>query len=256
MENTTTEFGRKKRVAALDTLRGAAIIFVVVYHLLYDLSVFGVNLPFFYSRTMEIIHFVFLAILMSVSGICTAFSRNIFKRGAVIYLLGEGITLVTSLLLPSERIVFGVLSFFGMMMLIYGVCKPVLDKLNPYVMLAVWIVLYIVFRDFSSEQVIQLGFTDITVRTTAAAAAYLYPIGITAPSFRSSDYFALIPWGFIFMAGTALSKPVSQRKLPKQFYEIKCPPIDFLGRNTLIIYVLHQPVIYGIVWLIFTYIVR
>lgn len=255
MENTQTDFCRTKRIAALDTLRGAAIIFVVVYHLLYDLVIFGADIGFFYSEAMEAVHFFFLAVLMCVSGICTAFSRNIFKRGAVIYLLGEGITVVTSLLMPSERIVFGVLSFFGLMMLIYGVCKPALDKLNPYVMLAVWVVLYIIFRDFSSEQVIQLGFTDITVRATPAAAEYLYPLGITAPAFSSADYFAIIPWGFIFMAGTALSGPVSQRKLPKLFYEIKCPPIDFLGRNTLIIYVLHQPILYGIVWLVFTYII-
>ena len=94
-EASVNEIGRNNRVMLLDMLRGFAIIYVMLYHLLYDLIFFGgMSIPFFFSDAMEIIHRFFLVILFSVSGICAGFSKNVLKRGAVLYLLGEALTLV------------------------------------------------------------------------------------------------------------------------------------------------------------------
>ena len=100
-ESTPQEIGRNNRVGILDLLRGLAIIFVMTYHLLYDLIFFGgADIPFFFSGTMDIIHNFFLIILFSVSGICAGFSKNVLKRGAVLLLLGEMLTLGRQCLLP------------------------------------------------------------------------------------------------------------------------------------------------------------
>lgn len=248
-----TEFNKSNRIDILDGLRGAAIIFVVVYHILYDLnSIFGVRIGFFNSIGMDVVHFIFLVILIGISGISTSFSKNIFKRGATIYLLGLMITLLTSIFAPNIVIVFGILSFFGMAMLIYAVAKPFLERINWVAQLIIWILLYIVFSDFDNANTINLFFTQITIPDSFRANEYLYPLGIRTKDFHSSDYFSLIPWGFIFLAGTAISKPIIQRKFPKWFYELKMPALDFLGNHTLIIYILHQPLVYGILWIIFS----
>ncbi|MDE6599049.1 MAG: DUF1624 domain-containing protein, partial [Oscillospiraceae bacterium] len=120
-ERTPAEvIGRRNRVGVLDTLRGFSILYVMLYHLLYDLIFFGgMSIPFFFTDTMEIIHRFFLVILFSVSGICAGFSSNVLTRGATLYLMGEVLTLVTAAFVPDETIVFGVLSCFGMSMLIY-----------------------------------------------------------------------------------------------------------------------------------------
>ena len=145
----TPEIGRYNRVGLLDLLRGFAIIFVMVYHLLYDLIFFHrMDIPFFFSETMDIIHNFFLVILFSVSGVCAGFSRNTVRRGAVLFLLGELLTLVTAAFVPDNLIVFGVLSCFGMIMLIYGVTESFFKRLPQFGVFVVFAALSVIFFNF------------------------------------------------------------------------------------------------------------
>ncbi len=237
-------FGKKKRIEILDFLRGLAMIYVMLYHLLYDLVYYkNIDIPFWGTEWFEWVHQFFLWILFAVSGICTAFSRDIIKRGAVIYIMGSGLTIVSNLFAGDNAFVFGVLSFFGMMMIISGLIKPITDKIDWRVFLAVSILLYIVFFDFVREQgTLHLIFTDLKI-PLPRDRLYIYPIGITSSYFRSLDYFPLVPNGFVYLAGLALAKPVKDRLLPKAFYgEIKLKAINFIGRHSLIFYIVHQPV--------------
>lgn len=245
------EIGRNNRVGILDLLRGFAIIFVMTYHLLYDLIFFGgVSIPFFFSDTMDIIHNFFLIILFSVSGICAGFSKNVLKRGAVLFLLGEMLTLATAAFAPDNLIVFGVLSCFGSIMLIYGVISPVMEKIPRAVVFAVFLLLSVIFWKFSRTESLNLIFTSVKL-DLPDDALFLYPIGITSNDFHSSDYFPLMPYGFIFLTGTALSDYFKNGKLPEFFYKAKLPVVNFLGRYSLWAYVIHQPVMLAIVYIIF-----
>ena len=245
------EIGRNNRVGVLDLLRGFAIIFVMTYHLLYDLIFFGgVSIPFFFSDAMDIIHNFFLIILFSVSGICAGFSKNVLKRGAVLFLLGEMLTLATAAFAPDELIVFGVLSCFGSVMLIYGVISPVMKKVPRPVVFAVFALLSVIFWNFSRTGSLNLVFVSIPL-DLPRDALFLYPIGITSYDFHSADYFPLAPFGFIFLAGTALSDYFKNGKLPEFFYKAKLPVVNFLGRYSLWAYIIHQPVFMAAVYIIF-----
>lgn len=236
------KIGRHNRVAVLDTLRGFSMLYVMLYHLLYDLIFFGgMSIPFFFTDTMEIIHRFFLVILFSVSGICAGFSSNVLKRGAVLYLLGEALTLVTAAFVPNETIVFGVLSCFGMTMLIYGVISPVLKKLPNALIFAAFAVLAVIFTDFYRTDSLFLVFGRIPL-DVPNDIPWLYPIGITSSDFRSADYFPLVPYGFIFLAGTALSDLVKNGGLPKFCYTAKIPIVNFCGKYSLWLYIIHQPI--------------
>ena len=79
--------------------------------------------------------------------------------------------------------------------------------------------------------------------------AYLgfYPFG-----FFSTDYFPLIPWLFLFWAGFYLhhlAERTAQSLRPLR--RSVCPPLGWLGRNSLMLYLLHQPVIYGVLTVVF-----
>lgn len=243
------EIGRHNRVHMLDMLRGFAIIFVMFYHLLYDLVfIGGMKIPFFFSDGMEIIHRIFLAILFSVSGVCAGFSKNVLKRGTVLFLMGECLTLITAAFMPDNLIVFGVLSCFGMIMLIYGVTEPWLKKLPQVAVFVVSALLAAVFYDFAGTEALLFGSIKLNIPDNLN---YLYPIGITSADFYSSDYFPLVPYIFIFLSGTSLSEYAKDGKLPKACYKAKLPVINFCGRHSLWLYVIHQPIFMLLTYIIF-----
>ncbi len=250
-ESPVPEIGRSNRVHFLDTLRGFAIIYVMLYHLLYDLIFFGgMTLPFFFTGWWEAVHKIFLVILFGVSGVCAGFSRNVLRRGATLYLLGEALTLFTAAFIPGNVIVFGVLSCFGTIMLIYGVISPLLKKIPNMVIFVVFTLLSVIFTDFYLTDSLYFLFGRLELNVPNSLP-WLYPIGITSSDFHSADYFPLVPYGFIFLAGTAFSDYVKSGALPKFFYKTKLPVINFCGKYSLWFYIIHQPLLLAAVYLIF-----
>lgn len=236
------EIGRLNRVGLLDLLRGFAIIFVMIYHLLYDLIFFaGKEIPFFFSDAMDVIHNLFLVILFSVSGICAGFSKNVLRRGATIFLMGELLTLATAAFFPDNLIVFGVLSCFGSAMLVYGVISPFLKRLPQGVVFVVFAALSVIFFNFHKTESLYFIVKSVSL-DLPHDLPYLYPLGITTSDFYSMDYFPLIPFGFIFLAGTALSNLFRDGELPNFVYNAKLPFINFCGRYSLWLYIIHQPI--------------
>lgn len=236
------KFGKSNRIELLDFLRGAAIVYVMLYHLLYDLIYFqGIDMPFFHTDLFEVIHKIFVGILIIVSGICSGFSRNTVKRGAELYLMGSILTIFTDIFMHDMVFVFGALSFFGAMMVICGICRPLIDKINCFVLFAAGLLMYIITFDFPNGGVLHLFFTDITI-PLPEDAIYSYAIGIKPKGFHSSDYFPLIPNGFLYIMGAALSGIIARGGMPRLFYgRIRVPVINFLGRHSLLFYIIHQP---------------
>ena len=68
--------------------------------------------------------------------------------------------------------------------------------------------------------------------------------------FYSTDYFALLPWLFLFWAGYFLHFCMGRARMEPLRRSV-CAPLGWLGRHSLGIYLLHQPVIYGVLLLLF-----
>ncbi len=77
-------------------------------------------------------------------------------------------------------------------------------------------------------------------------------LGFPAPDFYSTDYFPMLPWFFLFLTGYLLHRLCTVRGLMGAAFLRKShlPPAAFIGRCSLLIYLLHQPVLYGITMLI------
>lgn len=251
---TASEFSKKKRISALDSLRGGAMVLVVIYHILYDLAyIFDVSIPRFLipgEPEIELVRTCFLWVLFAISGICSGFSRSSLKRGAILCLAGYALTVTTSLFAPSQLIVFGVLSCFGVCMVLAELLRPLLNKIPWQVLFISSVLLWLIFSDFHRGGVIHLIFTDVTL-IKDTALEYLYPLGIRSVDFHSADYFPVIPYMFMFFAGNALLCPISQRRLPARFYDIKPGVLAFIGKHSLLIYALHQPIILAVLEILF-----
>ncbi len=83
------------------------------------------------------------------------------------------------------------------------------------------------------------------------------PVGFAIKNVpQVADYMHLFPWMGVFMTGCVIGRVCYAEKkslLPESMKKIQKlgAPIEFIGRHSLIIYLVHQPVVYGILYLIF-----
>ena len=78
----------------------------------------------------------------------------------------------------------------------------------------------------------------------------LWLFGFTTPDFASADYFPLLPWFFVFLLGTWAGRYVKAGRLPQWFYTARAPRLALVGRHALLLYVLHQPLLYALTMLL------
>ncbi len=229
----------KKRYHLLDMLRGVCIILVIAYHTLYNLSeVYGGAYAFFRSRGMDIFRDCFVGVLILISGISCSLSRSNLKRGIKTLLCAMLITAITAIITPDLLITFGILHFFGVCMLIYALCHKIFDKIPTVLGVVISVAGYLLTADLYFSL------------SNLPKSFLLYAIGFNT-GFHSSDYYPLLPWIFIFLVGCFLGKFFKEGRAPAFFSANPIPPLSFIGRHTLTIYLAHQPIIFGGMWLWF-----
>lgn len=238
-----------KRLWLLDVLRGAALLNMLAYHALYDwVYVFG-HVSSWYDIGAAGCHVWQQYICWSfilVSGYSFTLARRPWKNGLLVAGCAVVLTVVTVGFMPSESIWFGVLHLNAAAVLLSWALRPLLEKCPAGLGLAVSALLFAL-----TNQVPQgyLGFE--TLRLCALPKAWYSPnwfwLGLPdLTKFYSADYFPLIPWLFLFWCGLFLARLWRPRAglAPRVLR-----PLALVGRHTLLVYMLHQPVLYGALWL-------
>ena len=243
----------KKRLHLLDALRGLCLISMIAFHGMWNLVyLFGVDAPWYRETPGYVWQQSICWTFILLSGFCWSFSRNHLKRGMLVFGGGLIVTAATCLLMPQNRIVFGVLTCIGSCMLLLIPLEKWAKKVPAVAGMAVSFLLFAVLRNCSSGS---LGFESLVICRLPDElyrnylTAYL---GFPQPGFFSTDYFPLIPWFFLFLTGFFLRRVLAQRNLnEKLFAKGKVPVLNWIGRHSLIVYLLHQPILYGLGMLIF-----
>lgn len=140
--------------------------------------------------------------------------------------------------------VFILLSFLGSAMLLTGVLEPLLKKIPPAAGLAVSAVLFALTYHLDERW---LGFGGLRLALPDAWYANYFTafFGFLPFDFYSTDYFALLPWLFLFWAGYFLHFCMGRQRMEPLRRSV-CPALGWMGRHSLLLYLLHQPVIYGV----------
>lgn len=153
--------------------------------------------------------------------------RNLW-RGLIILGWGLLITVITRLFLPKEYIIFGILHLIGMAVLI---SQPLLHLKTWNLALGI--------------MVIGLG---IYLGSQRVPFPWLLWAGFIPDNFASIDYFPLFPWYGAVLIGIFLGNTLYGNE--RRNFTLKDPPqckaiqwLCFLGRNSLLIYLIHQPVL-------------
>lgn len=226
---------KKGRIEILDGLRGLAVIFMVAYHFLYDaVNFLGVPDKYINNTVADVVQIVTATTFVVLCGISSHFSKSNIKRGIETLVIAVIISVVTFII--DMPIIFGILHLLGVCMLLYGLLKRYIDKVPAWIILAAGVVLSVLSK--------------IAVDTINPEIGYLWILGFPEKGFVSYDYFPLLPWLFVFLTGTAIGYYIKEQKLPRQFYTLKVPVLSAIGRYSLIIYVVHQPLLYLIMMIL------
>lgn len=225
----------KRRIWELDAARGLALVGMIAVHLLYDLTeLTGV------LQWQEPQWFLFIknhcgAVFLVISGISATLGSRSTRRGCQVLACGALVSAVTCAMYAlgfadkSIIIYFGVLHCLGVCMLLWSGLK----RLDGRVLAALGLLLAAIGLVIG-----QYAFS---------APRWLIPLGFCPADFQSSDYFPLLPNLGFFLLGAALGRRVyaaRESRFPggERFFR----PLCALGRNSLWVYLLHQPVLAGI----------
>ena len=238
----------KRRFPALDTIRGFALASMILYHASWDLvCMFGVNWPWYYGFAAHIWQQSICWTFILLSGYCWSLGRHQLQRGLTVFLCGALITAFTWAFMRPNLVYCGVLTLLGGSSLLLIPLAPALERLPARAGLAGSFVLFLLFRDVNAGY---LGFEGLRVM---ALPGGLYRDHLTAllgfppADFFSTDYFSLLPWFFLFLTGCFLF-----RLRPEELREGRpIPVVTAMGRHSLLIYMLHQPVVYGVLTVLF-----
>lgn len=231
------------RLATLDLVRTLALALMIAYHTIFDLRVFFAAGPDPLAPQWRLLAIVAATLFLLCSGTSVklalhtkpAYARwpwlrqRLLRVGAAAFL----VTVVSAVVLPHSFVQFGILHCIVIgSLFVFGTQS----WQNKYVLLL-----------SMSMLLAPLAFPEPVVHRSFAWLVLGWP----SADFQSVDYFPLLPWSGILLAGTTLIPlfQIAERILPavttKQLWYATWP-----GRYSLMIYLVHQPIIllilYGI----------
>lgn len=228
------------RFLEIDFFRGIAIILMVI-------SNFVTDLKYFLGYSEYLLFWSFFALFVAssfvfISGVSfnVSFSKKVasknltyksyFNRFLKLSVIAVAITAVTAYFLTSGTIYFGIMHFLAISGIL-GIIFYRFKKLNL----------------FFSVIFLFLGvlFSEIVLDTY-----WLLPFGILPTNFYTLDYFPIFPWFGVYLLGMSFSEKYYKNGVSNNSFEIFKTgffnKICILGQNTLIIYIIHQPVLVGL----------
>jgi len=228
-----------KRIVLFDALRGLSILLMLVHHFAIDLIGLGILPTWLVNNPIvEVLWFVFASTFILLCGFSSEFARNNRKRGVIILIFAYVLTFVTSFI-PGAHIRFGILHLLGFCILLDSFFKPHLRAVSYRTWFYLFALGYIAFI------LINAGFWR--------NPDHLWMLGIVGENFASADFFPLMPWFFLFELGTHLGIAAKEERLPKWVYACRFKILPVIGRHTLVIYLVHQPIFYGVLYLLGLY---
>jgi len=219
-----------RRIWEVDFLRVVAIVLMVIFHTVYDLNEFvSINIDYlrgfwYWEGKVSALLFIFL------SGISSGFSKNTVKRGITVLLFAMIITLFSYIFFREQYIRFGILHFLGTGMILF----PLLKKMNNIFLLAIASV---------------ISFAAIPVKSALADTSLLLPFGVMYRGFTTLDYYPLIPYLSVFILGILAYKIYYYKRQSIFKFSYVNEYISMISKNSLAIYLIHQPVIIGVIYL-------
>lgn len=224
------------RLAVVDLWRGAAIIGVVLYHIGWDLSFFG-----------------YAPADMMFSGPALLFARSL--AGSFMFLCGVGLVLAHSTGIDGQRFLRRLLKIVGAALII---------SIVTYALFPSAFVYFGILHSIAVASLLGLAFLFIPIWTVVLAALTVLVAGnfVESSAFDgritawigfavnpppSNDFVPVFPWFGLTLAGIAAARFIQSMPRPLPLNPQRFPRwLAWTGRHTLSIYLIHQPILFGV----------
>ena len=239
VQTTGRGSSRGVRVDGLDALRGAAIVAMTVYHFCFDLRYFGVTRSDFEhdwrwltARTLILSSFLLIAgVSMVLARRNTAADARWWRHVAIVAGAALLVSVASWLVFPRSYIWFGVLHAIAVSLLI---ARPFVDR--PIVAMTVGIVVIIVGVAWAHPMFDNRA---------------LGVVGFMTHKPTTEDYVPLFPWTGVLLLGIAVGHALARRQFAMLAPLARAPrTLRWMGRHSLVIYLLHQPLMLGMLALV------
>lgn len=238
---TASDKADRTRIWEIDFLRGLAILLMVAYHFGYDLTelagirrVLGIDFDLL-SGPFQIAVALFAGLFVVLCGISTSLTRSNIRRGLKLLAAALLVTAASWVFDPQEAILFGILHCLAICILIYGL---LLEKAKPLACLG------------ASAGVFAISLAvPALLKSVPIRSDWALVFGVHSDTFSSFDYFPLLPWLGVFLAGAAFGKRFYAARKSLLPWGRPIPVVNAAGRTSLWIYIIHQPVLLGIFYL-------
>lgn len=238
----------KTRYYLLDELRGFAVLCMVIFHgiFLYNLmfgDVISGRLYRFFSPAEPF----FAAFFIFLSGLCCVLSHSNLKRGlklAAVALLITGATIAAGEFGLNIAVYFGIIHLLAFCALFCGLLYKPLSKIPPIFAMLLFLLLFFIFYPVEHGSLwLFVGYCRLP--SAFYSTPFLFWLGFPNRRFYSGDYFPVLPWLFMYLVGFFAGMFFKRHGFPGWFKARLVPFFGFMGRNALIIYILHQPIFYS-----------
>lgn len=233
----STAVARKKRIRLLDCIRGFTILSMVAFHACYDLAYLeGAPLGWFTSTPFQDIWRASISwVFLLLAGWMTTLSSDNARRAAVYSVAAFAVYAVTTASSVDTGVSFGIMFCMAACTTVFALCSRQIDRLDPKGGLAICLLLF--------------ALTYAVPRSSYAIEGLAW-LGLPSPTFASGDYYPLVPYGFMYAAGHFAARLLCGMRMrrgddpyPDWMLEDPCPPLSAIGRHSLLIYLLHQPIL-------------
>ncbi len=231
---------RSGRVDAIDCARGLALIGMGVYHLSWDLADFRLAPPILpFTPPMRLFSHIVASVFLALVGVSLALAhrkglklRAFWRRLAIVAGAAALVTLGSLVFAPTEPIIFGILHCIAAASLIAG----------PFVAAPAWASLAIGLAAIAAPF---LG------RSTVFDPPWLLWLGLGEALPNTLDWRPLLPWAGVVFLGLGVARlpgVLTWLKRPDRWRAGSAPArwIGFAGRHSLPIYLVHQPILIGL----------
>ena len=224
---------KSNRDQALDLIRGIAIIMMIVFHLIYDLNEFGyTDIPLSNFWLTSYWRYLIVFLFLNSVGISLVIAygngyrlNKFMKRLSLLGLATFSVSVGTYILFPDAWVYFGILHLIwtGTLIAIFFIQLP---KISLFIAALIFLFGYLNLTDLSFLRILLSNYLPLS----------------------SVDFYPLFPWIAFIFTGIYLG----HNPIYKKIFFVKLPLLQLIGQHSLIIYLLHQVILFALVGAIYS----